>query len=134
MCPSRAYVGGKGKIQAWRLCHGRAANEAEEFVQFLIDTLGLHAQHSISAQSISSAWIGVISVHCCRRAEVVYSEVKNLCVWAKTNGGMGSLYRSQHELVFVFQSGSGPLINNVKLGAYGRNRSNVWDLRRSKRP
>ena len=49
--------------------------------------------------------------------EAVYSELKNLCVWAKTNGGMGSLYRSRHELVFVWKSGTAPHINNVELGA-----------------
>lgn len=55
-----------------------------------------------------------------------FTELKNLCVWAKTNGGMGSLYRSQHELVFVFKSGSGKHINNVELGRHGRYRTNVW--------
>lgn len=55
-----------------------------------------------------------------------YSELKNLCVWCKTNGGMGSLYRSAHELVFVFKNGSAPHINNVELGRFGRNRTNVW--------
>src|SRR5881275_2490721 len=56
-----------------------------------------------------------------------YSELKNLCVWVKDNGGMGSLYRSQHELVFVFKHGRGGHRNNVQLGRFGRNRSNVWD-------
>jgi DNA modification methylase len=50
----------------------------------------------------------------------------NLCVWAKTNGGMGSLYRSQHELVFVFRKGKVQHRNNVQLGRFGRNRTNVW--------
>ena len=56
----------------------------------------------------------------------VYSELKNLCVWTKTNGGMGSLYRSQHELVAVFKKGSAAHINNVELGRHGRYRTNVW--------
>jgi hypothetical protein len=55
-----------------------------------------------------------------------YSELKNLCVWAKTNGGMGSLYRSQHELIFVFKAGTGAHTNNVELGKHGRYRTNVW--------
>jgi len=59
-------------------------------------------------------------------AEGAFTELKNLCVWAKTNGGMGALYRSQHELVFVFKSGKGPHINNVELGTHGRYRTNVW--------
>jgi DNA modification methylase len=55
----------------------------------------------------------------------VYSELKNLCVWVKDNAGMGSLYRSQHELVFVFKHGRLGHRNNVQLGQYGRNRSNI---------
>ena len=54
------------------------------------------------------------------------AELLNLCIWAKDNGGMGSLYRSQHELVFVFKTGNGQHRNNVQLGRFGRNRSNVW--------
>ena len=50
----------------------------------------------------------------------------NLCIWTKANAGMGSLYRSQHELIFVFKLGAGRHRNNVQLGAYGRHRSNVW--------
>jgi DNA modification methylase len=60
-------------------------------------------------------------------ARDVYAELKNLCVWNKDNGGMGSFYRSKHELVFVFKNGTGLHINNVELGRYGRNRTNVWD-------
>jgi DNA modification methylase len=56
-----------------------------------------------------------------------YRELKNLCIWSKSNAGMGSLYRSQHELVFVFKNGRAPHINNVELGRFGRNRSNVWN-------
>jgi DNA modification methylase len=54
-------------------------------------------------------------------------DLLNLCVWVKTNGGMGSLYRSRHELVFVFKKGSEPHQNNVQLGRFGRNRTNVWN-------
>ncbi|RWE64689.1 DNA methyltransferase [Mesorhizobium sp.] len=57
----------------------------------------------------------------------VYSELKNICVWAKSNAGMGSLYRSRHELIFVWKSGAEPHINNIKLGRHGRNRTNVWE-------
>jgi DNA modification methylase len=55
-----------------------------------------------------------------------YGELKNLCVWVKDNAGMGSLYRSQHELVFVFKNGRSGHRNNVQLGGFGRNRTNVW--------
>jgi DNA modification methylase len=56
-----------------------------------------------------------------------YTELKNFVVWVKTAGGMGSLYRSQHELILVYKNGNGPHLNNVQLGKYGRNRTNVWN-------
>jgi DNA modification methylase len=56
----------------------------------------------------------------------VYGELKNLVVWVKDNAGMGALYRSQHELVFVFKRGRQAHRNNVQLGQFGRNRSNIW--------
>jgi DNA modification methylase len=59
--------------------------------------------------------------------QAAYSELKNICVWRKANAGMGSLYRSQHEFVFVFKNGTAAHVNNINLGAHGRNRSNVWD-------
>lgn len=59
-------------------------------------------------------------------AEALYGSLKNICVWVKTNGGMGSLYRSQHEFVCVLKVGSAPHINNVELGKHGRYRTNVW--------
>jgi DNA modification methylase len=57
----------------------------------------------------------------------VYGELKNLCVWNKSNAGMGTFYRSKHELVFVWKSGTAAHINNFELGQHGRNRTNVWD-------
>lgn len=56
-----------------------------------------------------------------------FSELKNICVWNKTNAGMGSLYRSKHEFVAVFKNGGAKHTNNVELGKHGRNRTNVWD-------
>lgn len=61
--------------------------------------------------------------------EAVYSELKNLIVWAKDNGGMGSFYRSRHELIFVFKAGTAPHINTFGLGQGGRYRTNVWEYR-----
>jgi len=57
----------------------------------------------------------------------VSTELKYLVVWTKTNAGMGSFYRSQHELIVVYKSGTLPHINNIELGRHGRNRSNVWN-------
>jgi DNA modification methylase len=61
----------------------------------------------------------------------VYTELLNLCVWAKGNGGMGSFYRSAHELVFLFKSGTGSHRNNIQLGKFGRYRTNVWNYPRA---
>ena len=57
----------------------------------------------------------------------IYSDLLNICVWNKSNAGMGSLYRSKHEIVFVYKAGSAPHFNAVELGKHGRNRTNVWD-------
>jgi DNA modification methylase len=59
--------------------------------------------------------------------KAVYTELLNLCVWAKSNGGMGSFYRIAHELVFLFKNGAGSHRNNVQLGEFGRYRTNVWN-------
>lgn len=59
----------------------------------------------------------------------VFEELKNVCVWDKGTAGMGSLYRSQHELVFVFKNGTKPHINNIELGIHGRYRTNVWNYK-----
>ena len=62
-----------------------------------------------------------------RASRPAYSELVNLCVWNKSSAGMGSLYRSKHELIFVYKVGKGPSFNAVELGRHGRNRTNVWD-------
>jgi DNA modification methylase len=58
--------------------------------------------------------------------DTIYRELKNMICWSKSNGGMGSLYRSQHELIVLFKNGSEPHVNNIQLGKYGRFRTNVW--------
>lgn len=77
------------------------------------------------ARSILSAWTGHLG-EVLAAGKRTFSELKNICVWNKTNGGMGSLYRSQYEMVLVFKSGDAPHINNVELGRHGRYRTNVW--------
>jgi DNA modification methylase len=59
----------------------------------------------------------------------IYSGLQNVCVWAKDNGGMGTFYRSRHELVFVWKAGTAPHLNTVQLGKNGRYRTNVWNYR-----
>jgi hypothetical protein len=98
-----------------------------EYAGFLARALGHHAAYSRpgSIHFVCMDWRHMGEV--LEATEAIYSGLKSLCIWKKTNAGMGSLYRSQHELVFVFQYGDGPGINNVQLGAYGRNRTNVWE-------
>lgn len=57
----------------------------------------------------------------------VFTELKNIAIWRKSNAGMGSLYRSQHEMIPLFKQGTAAHVNNVALGQHGRNRTNVWD-------
>jgi hypothetical protein len=61
--------------------------------------------------------------------EGVYSELKNLIVWAKDNGGMGTFCRSRHELIFAFKVGNAAHVNSFELGQHGRYRTNVWEYR-----
>ena len=72
-----------------------------------------------TAPSISPVWTGVTYQEVLAAGKEVYSEFKNLCVWKKSNAGMGSLYRSQFELIFVFKVGKGPHINNVRSADMG---------------
>jgi DNA modification methylase len=59
----------------------------------------------------------------------VYAELKNLIVWSKDNGGMGTFYRSRHELIFAFKNGTAPHHNTFELGQHGRYRTNVWQYK-----
>jgi DNA modification methylase len=98
-----------------------------EFTDFLSRCFRLLTRHSIDGaiHFICMDWRHIGEIHAASRE--VYSELKNLCVWTKRHAGLGSFYRSQHELVFVFRHGEGPHRNNVQLGQYGRCRSNVWN-------
>lgn len=94
---------------------------------FLAPAHALMAAHSIDG-SIHFACIDWRSVTTLINAcENIYHEVKNICVWVKRSGGLGSLYRSQHEFVVVFKKGTAPHINNIELGRHGRYRTNVFD-------
>src|SRR5260221_7559739 len=98
-----------------------------EFQNFLLGACVLLARHSMdgSIHYICMDWRHSGELLAAGRA--VYSEHKNTCVWVKSNAGMGSLYRSQHEFVFVFKNGQATHRNNVQLGRFGRYRANVWN-------
>jgi DNA modification methylase len=98
-----------------------------EFRSFLSDTLGsaAHWSRDGAVHFVCMDWRHMDSVSAV--GSKVYGELLNLCVWNKSNAGMGSLYRSKHELVFVYRVGTAPHYNMVELGRHGRNRTNVWD-------
>lgn len=124
--PISGHVCGLGSIQHREFAMAAGEMSRDEFISFLTDVFTQLADFStngsIHFQCIDWRHIGELL----RAGEAVYTELKNICVWAKTNGGMGSLYRSQHELVCVFKVGTSPHINNVELGRHGRYRTNVW--------
>jgi DNA modification methylase len=98
-----------------------------EFRAFLTKTLGAAAQVSRdgAVHFVCMDWRHLDDVS--DAATKTYDDLLNICVWNKSNAGMGSLYRSKHELVFVYKVGSAPHFNAVELGKHGRNRTNVWD-------
>ena len=121
------HVSGLGRVKHREFAMASGEMSTQEFTKFLETALGCLAEFSSngSIHFICMDWRHLREL--LEATEKPYSELKNLCVWAKTNAGMGSLYRSQHELIFVFKNGSEPHINNVELGRFGRNRSNVWN-------
>src|SRR5262249_44097116 len=109
-------VSGLGKNKHCEFAMASGEMSQAEFTNFLRTTFQRlrDATHDGSIHFVCMDWRHVREV--LAAADGAYSELKNLCVWTKTNAGMGSLYRSQHELVFVFKSGTAPHINNVELG------------------
>jgi hypothetical protein len=91
----------------------------DEFIEFLLKTFRDLTRNSKpgSLHYICLDWRHLPEILAASRR--VYSEFKNLCVWVKESGGQGSLYRSRHELVFVFKSGTMKHRNNIQLGQFG---------------
>lgn len=125
--PIDGHVGGLGKTRHREFACASGDMSREAFTGFLTITLSNMA---------SSCRDGAIAFVCMDwrhmrelidAGEAAFSEFKNLCVWNKTNGGMGTFYRSRHELVFVFKTGTAPHTNTFGLGETGRYRTNVWD-------
>ena len=121
------HVMGLGKVRHREFAFASGEMSQVEFTAFLSSTLGNAARHASDGAIayVCMDWRHMGELLDAGRA--VFSELKNLCVWNKTNGGMGSFYRSKHELVFVFKVGTAPHINNFGLGDTGRYRTNVWD-------
>jgi DNA modification methylase len=125
--PIDGHVGGLGKIKHREFAMATGEMSPDQFTRFLTTVFALLARHSCrgSIHFICMDWRHLREI--LAAGHEVYSDFKNLCVWNKDNAGMGSLYRSKHELVLVFQNGAGRFQNNVSLGATGRYRTNVWD-------
>jgi len=121
------HVSGNGKTTHREFAMASGEMSEAEFADFLHETFQRIIAYCRDGALIYSFmdWRHMAEILAAGRA--AHLELLNLCVWAKTNGGMGSLYRSRHELVFVFKSGRDPHTNNIQLGRFGRSRSNVWN-------
>jgi DNA modification methylase len=121
------HVSGHGRNRHKEFAMASGEMSEAEFIQFLSATLGLAVQASRDGalHYVCMDWRHLFEL--LSAARPLYGDILNLCVWNKDNGGMGSFYRSKHELISVFKVGSAPHVNNVELGRHGRNRTNVWD-------
>ncbi len=124
--PVNGHICGNGKVKHDEFKMASGEMSEEEFTRFLKTAFQNLKEYSIngSLHYICMDWRHIKEI---TKAGEIYDDFKNLCIWNKTNGGMGSLYRSKHELVFVYKNGTEPHINNVELGKHGRYRTNVWD-------
>lgn len=120
------FVGGKGKVKHADFQQGSGELTRDQFKAFLRNYLTCASDHVMDGGLIYSFIDGRhvdLSIQAGCEAGLDYI---NLIVWVKSNGGMGSLYRSAHELVCLFKKGKAPYLNNVQLGKFGRDRTNVW--------
>jgi DNA modification methylase len=116
-----------GRVQHGEFPMASGEMSPAEFTQFLTRVMGLMRGASVQGALLYQFmdWRGMGEILAAGQANNL--ELKNLVVWNKGCGGMGSFYRSQHELVFVFKADTGKHTNNIQLGRFGRNRTNVWD-------
>ncbi|WP_342710774.1 DNA methyltransferase [Bradyrhizobium sp. B124] len=124
--PIHGHVSGNGKTVHREFAQGVGELSRDEFIRFLAESCGLLAKFSKDGaiHFVFMDWAHLDELLAAGRE--TYSELKNVAVWVKSAAGMGSLYRSQHELVCVYKSGTARHTNNIELGKHGRNRTNVW--------
>lgn len=122
------HVGGSGSVRHREFAMAAGEMSQDQFTRFLTETLGHMANAACdgSIHFVCMDWRHMTEL--LAAGDVVYDELKNLIVWAKNNAGMGSFYRSRHELIFVFKKGQAPHINTFGLGETGRYRTNVWEF------
>jgi DNA modification methylase len=120
------HVSGLGRTRHKEFAMASGEMSEGEFIAFLETVFALIARHSINGSIVYSFmdWRHIHEILTAGRR--TFTELKNVCVWTKPQAGMGTFYRSQHELVFVWKNGTAPHINNFELGQHGRYRSNVW--------
>jgi len=121
------HVCGSGSIRHREFAMASGEMTPAQFTAFLEETLGFLAGASVDGAIlfVCMDWRHIWELTSAARNTRL--DLKNLVVWRKDNAGMGSMYRSQHELVFVLKSGQASHINNVQLGRLGRYRTNVWE-------
>ena len=124
--PIDGHVGGLGSIHHREFAMASGEMSASEFTDFLTKAFVLLVKYSAdgSLHYLCIDWRHLREL--LAAGGKAYTELKNLAVWIKDKPGMGSLYRSQHELIFVYKNGRGSHRNNIQLGQFGRNRSNCW--------
>ena len=125
--PIDGNVSGKGKTHHREFGMASGEMSEAEFVAFLTQACQLMAEVSTngSIHFICMDWAHLFALMSAGRD--AYDAMLNICVWAKPNGALGGVYRSAHEMVAVFKNGRAAHRNNVKLGRFGRNRTNVWN-------
>jgi DNA modification methylase len=125
--PINGHVSGLGKTKHEEFAMASGEMTSGEFTSFLEQVFHQMAINSTDGalHFVCMDWRHMSEL--LAAGQKVYDELKNLCVWNKDRGGMGALYRSKHELVFLFKSGKEPHTNNVELGKHGRYRTNIWD-------
>jgi DNA modification methylase len=121
------HVCGSGEVKHEEFAMASGEMSSEEFTEFL----KISFTHSSVFMSSGAFFFSFMDWRHMKEiqaaAQPIFGGLKQLCVWVKNNGGMGSFYRSQHELVFIFKNGQGKHINNFELGQNGRYRTNVWE-------
>jgi DNA modification methylase len=120
-------VSGLGRVKHREFAMASGEMSEDQFTTFLSETYALLCRHSTdgSIHQICMDWRHMREMLAAGDAN--YSELKNVCIWNKTNAGMGTFYRSKHEMVFIWKNGSAPHLNTFELGQHGRHRTNVWD-------
>lgn len=125
--PVDGHVGGLGKKHHREFVQASGEMTDAEFADFLRKSIMVMAANLVDG-GVVGLFIDWRSIETMLRVgRELGLKLLNLIVWNKSNGGMGSLYRSKHELLCLFKKGKASHVNNVMLGAKGRYRTNVWD-------